>query len=130
MENLKIFIKNENPISLNFNQSIDILEIADFFIVDEKHEQIFDDFIFLRSKFMLPSINTFQLEYGENMNLGSVFGIYEENLAKDEEKCYFLSKEISIHSNKFEIELVDKNGNLINLKEKNWKYFFIINFKK
>lgn len=46
MENLKIFIKNENPISLNFNQSIDILEIADFFIVDEKHEQIFDDFIF------------------------------------------------------------------------------------
>lgn len=35
----------------------------------------------------------------------------------------FLSKEISIHSNKFEIEVVDKNGNLINLKEKNWKYF-------
>ncbi len=126
--NFKTILGKKNPIEFFFKQKIDILNIVDFFILDEEANIFYDnELIFIRSQFSLPNDNDFELKYEDNLNLGCVFGIYSEEIS-NEEKTLWLSKSLNIQSNIFNIEIVDKKGLLINFNERKLQYMFILEY--
>lgn len=126
--NFKTILGKKNPIEFFFKQKTDVFNIIDFFILDEESNIFYDnELIFLRSQYSIANDNYFELLCEENLNLGCVFGIYGEDMA-NEEKTFWLSKSLSIQSNVFNVEIVNRKGSLINFVEKKLQYMFVIEY--